>query len=319
MFIKRTSDIQPSEITSETNYLNRRSFIKAGSIAGGSLISGATLGSIIPRSHEATLENVKKSLFSTSESMNTFKDITTYNNFYEFGTRKSDPYMNAKEFKPRPWKIEVSGHAKKIGIIDFDEFMKPFDLEERIYRMRCVEAWSMVIPWIGISLAKVVSHFQPTSKARYVAFKTLKDPEQMPGQKSWVLNWPYREGLTIEEATNPLTILAIGIYGKVIPNQNGAPIRLVVPWKYGFKSIKSIVGIEFASEQPRTSWNMSNPKEYGFYANVNPNVDHPRWSQSMERRIGNGIFAKKQKTLMFNGYGEHVAHLYKNLDLNRNF
>ena len=197
--------------------------------------------------------------------------------------------------------------------------MKPFDLEERIYRMRCVEAWSMVIPWVGIPLAKVVNYFQPTSKAKYVAFKTLKDPEQMPGQKSWVLNWPYREGLTIEEAINPLTILAIGIYGKVIPNQNGAPIRLVVPWKYGFKSIKSIVGIEFTSKQPKTSWNMSNPREYGFYANVNPNVDHPRWSQSMERRIGSSIFAKKQKTLMFNGYGEHVAHLYKNLNLNRYF
>ena len=319
MFIKKTSDIKPSEITSETNYLNRRSFIKAGSIAGGSLISDATFGAIIPRSQKSTLSNVKKSLFSTSESMNTFKEITTYNNFYEFGTGKSDPFLNAKEFRSRPWKIEVSGHAKKNGVIDFDEFMRPFDLEERIYRMRCVEAWSMVIPWVGIPLAKVVNYFQPTSKAKYVAFKTLKDPEQMPGQKSWVLNWPYREGLTIEEATNPLTILAIGIYGKVIPNQNGAPIRLVVPWKYGFKSIKSIVGIEFTSKQPKTSWNMSNPREYGFYANVNPNVDHPRWSQSMERRIGNSIFAKKQKTLMFNGYGEHVAHLYKNLNLNRYF
>ena len=319
MLIKKTNDIKPSEITSETNYLNRRSFIKAGSIAGGSLISDATFGAIIPRSQTSTLSNVKKSLFSTSESKNTFEEITTYNNFYEFGTGKSDPFLNAKEFKPRPWKIEVSGHAKKNGVIDFDEFMKPFDLEERIYRMRCVEAWSMVIPWVGIPLAKVVNYFQPTSKAKYVAFRTLKDPEQMPGQKSWVLNWPYREGLTIEEAINPLTILAIGIYGKVIPNQNGAPIRLVVPWKYGFKSIKSIVGIEFTSKQPKTSWNMSNPREYGFYANVNPNVDHPRWSQSMERRIGSSIFAKKQKTLMFNGYGEHVAHLYKNLNLNRYF
>ena len=319
MLIKKTNDIKPSEITSETNYLNRRSFIKAGSIAGGSLISDATFGAIIPRSQTSTLSNVKKSLFSTSESKNTFEEITTYNNFYEFGTGKSDPFLNAKEFKPRPWKIEVSGHAKKNGVIDFDEFMKPFDLEERIYRMRCVEAWSMVIPWVGIPLAKVVNYFQPTSKAKYVAFKTLKDPEQMPGQKSWVLNWPYREGLTIEEAINPLTILAIGIYGKVIPNQNGAPIRLVVPWKYGFKSIKSIVGIEFTSKQPKTSWNMSNPREYGFYANVNPNVDHPRWSQSTERRIGSSIFAKKQKTLMFNGYGEHVAHLYKNLNLNRYF
>ena len=319
MLIKKTNDIKPSEITSETNYLNRRSFIKAGSIAGGSLISDATFGAIIPRSQTSTLSNVKKSLFSTSESKNTFEEITTYNNFYEFGTGKSDPFLNAKEFKPRPWKIEVSGHARKNGVIDFDEFMKPFDLEERIYRMRCVEAWSMVIPWVGIPLAKVVNYFQPTSKAKYVAFKTLKDPEQMPGQKSWVLNWPYREGLTIEEAINPLTILAIGIYGKVIPNQNGAPIRLVVPWKYGFKSIKSIVGIEFTSKQPKTSWNMSNPREYGFYANVNPNVDHPRWSQSMERRIGSSIFAKKQKTLMFNGYGEHVAHLYKNLNLNRYF
>tara|TARA_Y100000389_G_C17461436_1_gene522024 strand:- start:2358 stop:3317 length:960 start_codon:yes stop_codon:yes gene_type:complete len=319
VFIKKPSDIKPSEITSETNYLNRRNFIKASSIAGSSIIAKSTFGAVIPEFQTTSLTGINESQFSTSENPNTFEDISTYNNFYEFGTQKSDPSMKAKDFKPRPWKIKVSGHAEKIGVIDFDEFMKPFDLEERIYRMRCVEAWSMVIPWVGISLAKVINHFQPTSKAKYIAFETLKDSKQMPGQKSWVLDWPYREGLTIEEATNPLTILAIGIYGKIIPNQNGAPIRLVVPWKYGFKSIKSIVSIKFMSSKPKTSWNVANPKEYGFFANVNPNVDHPRWSQSLERRIGSGIFAKKQKTKMFNGYGEHVAHLYKDLDLYRNF
>ncbi len=234
-------------------------------------------------------------------------------------TGKGDPVVYAENFKPRPWTIEVSGHAEKTGTFDFEDFMKPFDLEERIYRMRCVEAWSMVIPWVGISLADVVKHFQPTSTAQYVAFETLNDREQMPGVRGRSLDWPYREGLTIAEATNPLPILAVGVYGNVIPNQNGAPIRLVVPWKYGFKGVKSIVKIRFMSTRPKTSWNMSIPREYGFYANVNPEVSHPRWSQARERRIGGSIFAQKQDTLMFNGYGEHVAHLYKDLDLRRNF
>ncbi|HNP64900.1 MAG TPA: protein-methionine-sulfoxide reductase catalytic subunit MsrP [Woeseiaceae bacterium] len=319
MLIRKPADIRPSEITSETNYINRRDFIRAGAIAGGSLIAGAAGAAVIPDTRQAALSGIKKSEFSTDEAPNSYEDITTYNNFYEFGTGKSDPFRNAEDFKPRPWSIDVSGHAEKTGTLDFEDFMKPFDLEERIYRMRCVEAWSMVIPWVGISLADVVKHFQPTSKAKFVAFETLNDPKQMSGVRWGSLDWPYREGLTIEEATNPLSILAVGIYGKSIPNQNGAPIRLVTPWKYGFKGIKSIIRINFTSSRPRTSWNMAAPQEYGFYANVNPSVSHPRWSQARERRIGSGLFADKQETLMFNGYGEHVAHLYKGLDLRRNY
>ncbi len=319
MLIRKPNDIRPSEITSETNYLNRRQFIKAGAIAGGSLLAPAAMGAVIPTGKEASLSGLAESPFSTDAPANSWEDITTYNNFYEFGLQKTDPYKYAQDFKPRPWTIEVEGHAEKTGTFDFDDFMKPFDLEERIYRMRCVEAWSMVIPWVGISLAEVVKHFQPTSKAKYVAFESLADADQMPGIRRRYLDWPYREGLTIEEATNPLPILAVGIYGKSMPNQSGAPIRLVVPWKYGFKGIKSVVRIRFTSTRPKTSWNMATPREYGFYANVNPNVDHPRWSQARERRIGAGLFASKQETLMYNGYGDHVAHLYKDLDLKRNY
>lgn len=293
--------------------------MRAGAIAGGSLFASGAMGAVIPDGRLAKLASIAKSSFSTTETPNSFEDISTYNNFYEFGMRKVDPFENSQEFKPRPWTIEVAGHAEKTGRYDFDDFMKPFDLEERIYRMRCVEAWSMVIPWVGVPLADVVKHFKPTSKARYVAFETLNDPEQMPGLHGRSLKWPYREGLTIAEATNPLAILAVGIYGNVIPNQNGAPIRLVTPWKYGFKGIKSIVKINFTATRPKTSWNMAAPREYGFYANVNPKVNHPRWSQARERRIGAGIFAGKHETLMFNGYGEHVAHLYKDLNLRRNF
>lgn len=319
MLIKKPSDIRPSEITSRNNYVNRRDFIRAGAIAGGSLLSASALGAIIPEGQLAKLEGVNDSSFSTSETPNSYDDITTYNNFYEFGLNKDDPYRNARDFETRPWTIRVEGHAEKTGTFDLDDFVKPFDLEERIYRMRCVEAWSMVIPWVGISLAEVVKYLQPTSKAKYVAFETLNDPEQMPGLRRRNLDWPYREGLTIAEATNPLPILAVGLYGEVLPNQNGAPIRLVVPWKYGFKGIKSIVTIRFTEEMPQTSWNMSQPREYGFYANVNPEVSHPRWSQARERRIGAGAFASKQPTLMFNGYGEQVADLYKGLNLRRNF
>ena len=317
MLIRKPADIRPSEITSETNYLNRRDFIKAGTIAGSTLLSPAALGAVVSPAAGASLKGVGSSPFSTDETPNSYEDITTYNNFYEFGLDKSDPYRNAHALRTRPWTIEVAGHAEKTGTFDIDDFLKPFDLEERIYRMRCVEAWSMVIPWVGISLADVVKHFNPTSKAQYVAFETLNDREQMPGVRRRVLDWPYREGLTIAETTNPLPILAVGIYGKVMPNQNGAPIRLVVPWKYGFKGIKSIVKISFTSTRPKTSWSMSAPHEYGFYANVNPEVDHPRWSQARERRIGASLFASKIETQMFNGYGEQVAHLYKNLDLRR--
>ena len=319
MLIRKPSDIRPSEITSETNYLNRRQFMRAGSIAGASLLAGPALGAVVPEGKRAALPDVGKSPFSTTEKPNSYEDITTYNNFYEFGTGKDDPFRNAQDFEPRPWSITVDGHAEKTGTFDFDDFIKPFDLEERIYRMRCVEAWSMVIPWVGISLAEVVKHHQPTSKAKYVAFETLYDPKRMPGQRRRVLDWPYQEGLTIAEATNPLTILAVGVYGENMPNQNGAPIRLVVPWKYGFKGIKSIVRISFTEQRPPVSWNIAAPHEYGFYANVNPEVDHPRWSQATERRIGSGLFAARIPTQMFNGYGEQVAHLYDGLDLRKNF
>ena len=317
MLIKKSSDIRSYEITSKDTYLNRREFIRAGAAAGGGLLASSSLAAIVPAERGAKLPGVRKSEFSTSEAPNSYEDISTYNNYYEFGTGKDDPYRNARDFEPRPWSVTVDGHAEKTGTFDFDDFIKPFVLEERIYRMRCVEAWSMVIPWVGISLAEVVRHFKPTSKARYVAFETLNDPQRMPGLRRRVLDWPYREGLTIAEATNPLTLLAVGLYGEVLPNQNGAPIRLVVPWKYGFKGIKGIVRMSFTETMPPTSWNMAQPNEYGFYANVNPEVDHPRWSQARERRIGSGIFAAKQPTLMFNGYGEQVAHLYESLDLRR--
>lgn len=319
MLIKKPADIRPSEITSKQNYLNRRDFIRAGAVVGGSILSPSAMGAVVPDARGAKLADVKPSRFSTDEEPNSFEDISTYNNYYEFGTDKADPYENAQDFDPRPWTITVEGHAEKTGTFDFDDFIKPFDLEERIYRMRCVEAWSMVIPWVGISLANVVNHFKPTSQARYVAFETLNDSSRMPGLRRRSLEWPYREGLTIAEATNPLAILAVGIYGETLPNQNGAPIRLVTPWKYGFKGIKGIVRMRFTEQQPKTSWNMAQAREYGFYANVNPQVDHPRWSQARERRIGSSLFASKQPTMMFNGYGEEVADLYKGLDLRRNF
>jgi len=319
MLIRKPADIRPSEITSEQNYLNRRDFIRAGSIAGASVLAGTAFGAVVPEGKRAKLPDVGKSPFSTIEAPNSYEDITTYNNYYEFGTGKEDPYRNAQDFDPRPWSITVDGHAEKTGTFHFEDFMKPFDLEERIYRMRCVEAWSMVIPWVGISLADVVKHLQPTSSAKYVAFETLDDPVRMPGQRRRVLEWPYKEGLTIAEATNPLAILAVGVYGETLPNQNGAPIRLVVPWKYGFKGIKGIVRISFTEEEPPVSWNIAAPNEYGFYANVNPEVDHPRWSQASERAIGGGLFAPRKPTRMFNGYGEQVAHLYDGLDLRKNF
>ena len=319
MLIKKPADVRPSEITSKENYLNRRKFIQSGTIAGGSLLAGQALSALVPTERRAKLNDVRASDFSTSEDANSFEDISTYNNYYEFGTQKDDPYRNAQEFEPHPWTIEVTGHAEKTGTFHLEDFIKPYALEERIYRMRCVEAWSMVIPWVGIPLADVLKHLQPTSNAKFVRFETLNDKKRMPGQRYRVLQWPYRESLTIAEATNPLAMLAVGIYGEVLPNQNGAPIRLVVPWKYGFKGIKGIVKIEFVDKQPRTSWNIAAPSEYGFFANVNPEVNHPRWSQARERRIGGGLFASKIPTVMFNGYGEHVAHLYGGLDLRRNF
>ena len=317
MLIRKPADIRSSEITSESNYLNRRDFLKTSALAGTGLASGSALGAIIPEGELAKLPNIQKSEFSTDESPNSYDDITTYNNFYEFGTGKADPARNSGSFEPRPWSIKVDGHAEVTGTFNLEDFVKPHTLEERIYRMRCVEAWSMVIPWVGIPLADIIKQFKPTSNAKYVAFETIRRPEQMPGQRSRVLDWPYREGLTIEEATNPLALMTVGVYGEVLPNQNGAPLRLIVPWKYGFKGIKSIVRMSFVDRQPATSWEMANAREYGFYANVNPNIAHPRWSQASERRIGTGFFAQKIPTQMFNGYGEQVAHLYSGLDLKK--
>jgi len=243
-----------------------------------------------------------------------YQSVTRYNNFYEFGTGKQDPYMNAKDFQPKPWSIKVDGAVEKPGTYSYEDLVNPHKLEERIYRFRCVEAWSMVIPWVGIPLADVIKRMGPTGDAKYVSFETLVDPDRMPGQRRGVLDWPYREGLRIDEAMNPLAFLAVGLFGEELPNQNGAPIRLVVPWKYGFKSIKSIVRISLTKDQPKTSWNMSSAREYGFYSNVNPEKSHPRWSQAKERRIGEFL---KRPSLMFNGYGEEVASLYQGMDLNK--
>ncbi len=262
------------------------------------------------------LPNLVKGEYSTDEDPTKYDSVTSYCNFYELGTDKKDPKRNAKQLKTKPWSLSVEGECGKPGSFELEDFVKPHQLEERIYRLRCVEAWSMVIPWVGFPLADVIKRFEPNSSAKYVEFVTLFDPEMLPGQRRSVLNWPYREGLRMDEAMHPLTILAIGLYGEILPNQNGAPIRLVVPWKYGFKSIKSVVKIRFVEQQPRTAWNESAPQEYGFYSNVNPEVDHPRWSQKRERRIGEFL---KRDTLMFNGYGEEVASLYAGMDLEKNF
>lgn len=319
MLIRQAPSIKSSEITSKSNYVSRRDIIK-GSIAATGLASVSnSLAATVPSEKGARLPGIKKSPLSSKDAPNSYEDVTTYNNFYEFGTGKSDPARYSQDFIPRPWTINVTGEADKTGKFLLEDFVKPHTLEERIYRLRCVEAWSMVIPWVGIPLSDVIKQFAPTSKAKYVRFETLKDAKRMPGQRQRVLNWPYEEGLTMAEAMHPLTILAVGLYGEVLPNQNGAPLRLVVPWKYGFKSIKSIVRMDFTESRPRTSWNDAGPNEYGFYANVNPEVDHPRWSQARERRIGGGLFNDKAPTLMFNGYADQVASLYDGLDLRRNF
>jgi sulfoxide reductase catalytic subunit YedY len=319
MLIKKPNNIRSSEITSEANYFNRRKFLQSGYLIGGGLLTQKLFGAELPKKPFDVLKDINPSEYSTKEQINNILDVTSYNNYYEFGIDKDDPLRNSRNFESRPWTVEVTGEAERTGIFDIEDFIRPHQLEERIYRMRCVEAWSMVIPWIGIPLVNIIKQFKPLSSARYVKFETLLDKERMPGQKSGVLRWPYREGLTIAEATNPLPIMAVGIYGRALPNQNGAPIRLVVPWKYGFKGIKGIVKMSFIKKQPKTSWEMAAPNEYGFYANVNPKVAHPRWSQARERRIGSGLFAKKQPTELFNGYGEHVAHLYDGLNLRRHF
>lgn len=309
--------IQSWEITSETNYRNRRQFIRDAGLA----IGAGVLASALPmRSANAGQDLVTvRGPFGTAEAPNSWEDVTTYNNFYEFGTGKEDPYRNAQDFETSPWHLKISGECEKPGEYSLEDIMAPHTLEDRIYRHRCVEAWSMVVPWVGFPLGDLLKRFEPNSKANYVGFKTLYDPAQMPGQKRAVLRWPYAEGLTMAEAMNPLTLMVVGVYGKALPNQNGAPLRLVIPWKYGFKGIKSIVGIEFKKRKPATSWEQAAPREYGFYANVNPEVDHPRWSQARERRIGSGLFAQKQPTLMFNGYGDEVADLYAGLNLRKNY
>ena len=306
--------INPSEITPKSVYMDRRKFMQK-SIAASLLL---TADAMLP-AWAKKYPDLKQSPYSTGDKPNSFEDITTYNNFYEFGTSKKDPHKNATEFNPHPWSISVAGECAKQGTYDLEDFIKPADLEERIYRLRCVEGWSMVIPWVGFSLADMLKKFEPTSKAKYVEFTTLLDKSRMPGQKRQVLHWPYVEGLRIDEAMNPLPFMAVGLYGEVLPNQNGAPIRLIVPWKYGFKSIKSIVKIRFTETQPQTTWNKSAPNEYGFYSNVNPTVDHPRWSQKKERVIGRPFWEPKRETLMFNGYAEQVAHLYKGMDLEKHF
>ena len=325
--IRKASDCLPSEITTKEAYLGRRQFIQtsAAAIGGAALlptIASPALAAATP--HGAKLANVKKSKYVTMEKLTTFESATSHNNFYEFGTGKSDPKSNSGKFNPQPWTVEVAGHAGKTGTFNYEDLVKPHQLEERTYRMRCVEGWSMVIPWVGFSLGDMLKRFEPTSKAKFVAFETLVRPSEMPGQKFGSLKWPYVEGLRIDEATNPLTLMAVGMYGEEMARQNGAPMRLIVPWKYGFKGIKSIVKIVFTEKQPPITWNIQAPHEYGFYSNVNPAVDHPRWSQGRERRItGEGgfkaLFAPKVETLSFNGYAEEVAHLYQGMDLKKNF
>ena len=320
MLIKKPADIKPSEITSKSDYLSRRKFMRNTLHAGmaGAVVSSGLLFSSSHTLAAAKLQNVIKSPLSVlDEELTPYEDITTYNNFMEFGNQKESASENSGNFKPQPWSVAVGGECNKPGVYALEDFIKPHQLEERIYRLRCIEAWSMVIPWIGIPLADVLKRFEPNSNAKYIAFTTVYRPDEMPAQKSdRGLKWPYVEGLRIDEAMHPLTILVVGLYGEELLNQNGAPLRLVVPWKYGIKSIKSIVKIEFATEQPPASWNLFDPKEFGFYMNVNPEVDHPRWDQSKERRIGE--FAKRD-TLMFNGYADQVASLYTGMDLIKNF
>ncbi len=319
MLIHRGTDIPSSEITSESLYHNRREFIKMASAALGIAASSTFVSACAPTSASSAALQQKLGPFDTSETPTPYEDITTYNNYYEFGVDKADPAKNSKNFKPRPWKVTVEGMVKKPASYDLDVLIKGIALQDRIYRMRCVEAWSMVIPWMGFPLAELIKRLEPLPSAKFVEFKTLVDPNQYPEQRRSlfkVLDWPYIEGLRMDEATNPLTLIATGIYGKPIPNQNGAPLRLVTPWKYGFKGIKAIVNIRFTDKQPVNTWQIQAAQEYGFYANVNPNVDHPRWTQARERRIGEFF---RRPTLMFNGYSEQVAHMYAGVDLRKNY
>ncbi|HBO89870.1 MAG TPA: protein-methionine-sulfoxide reductase catalytic subunit MsrP [Acidobacteria bacterium] len=319
MLVQRRNNILSSEITDERTYLNRRQFIQGTSGAALGLATGAfalSSATNLRAGSQETIPDIQTSVFSTNEQPNSFSDITSYNNFYEFGLDKGDPARHAHELTVKPWSVKVEGHVNKAAEYDLEDLLKGITFEERIYRLRCVEAWSMVVPWVGFPLSTLINRFEPTSNAKFIEFTTVYRPEEMPGQRRAILSWPYIEGLRMDEAMHPLTILVVGLYGKTLLNQNGAPLRLMVPWKYGFKSVKSIVRMRFTNEQPRTAWNVAAPSEYGFYANVNPTVDHPRWSQARERRIGKFF---RQATEMFNGYGDEVASLYSGMDLRRNY
>jgi sulfoxide reductase catalytic subunit YedY len=316
--MRKQPAIKPSEITPEAMFHSRRDILAAAvALAFSPCMASPARAAVLPS--DGTLTDVSKWPGSLGDAPNSYADITSYNNYYEFGTGKGDPVRYAHTLKPRPWSVQVTGEAAKQGTYTLEDILAPHALQERVYRFRCVEAWSMIVPWVGFPLSDLLRRFEPTSRAKYVQFFTLADPKQMPGLSYRVLEWPYREGLTIEEAMHPLTLLTVGVYGKALPNQNGAPLRLIVPWKYGFKSIKSIVRIHFLEQEPETSWNMAAPQEYGFYSNVNPEVDHPRWSQASERRLGGSLFATRVPTLMFNGYADEVASLYSGLDLRRHY
>ncbi|MBI2407041.1 MAG: protein-methionine-sulfoxide reductase catalytic subunit MsrP [Gemmatimonadetes bacterium] len=307
------TDLRSSEITPESLYLSRREWLAAAGLTVGAIVG---VGALLPRDAAAQQASGKPYGLQADDKPTPWEDVTTYNNFYEFGTNKDDPAELSRGFKPRPWSVKVEGLVKKPGNYAIDDLLKPSVVEDRIYRHRCVEAWSMVVPWRGIMLADVLKRAEPTPGAKFVEFTTLYDPSRMPGQRYPVLRWPYAEGLRLDEAMHPLTLLVSGVYGRDLPNQNGAPLRLVVPWKYGFKGIKSIVRIRLTDTQPATAWNVSAPDEYGFYSNVNPTVDHPRWSQAKERRIGEFL---RRPTLMFNGYANQVSSLYAGMDLRKNY
>jgi sulfoxide reductase catalytic subunit YedY len=320
MLIGRKSDLTYADVTPKSLYFNRRRFLKGLGLAGAAVTAGKGLWDAVSPSGEAyagtKLEGLLKSPFSTTETPNTFQDVTHYNNFYEFGIDKDAPAKNAQKFRTSPWTVSVEGEVKTKRKFSMDEILKLAPLEERIYRHRCVEAWSIVVPWIGFSFNVLAKLVEPTPKAQYVAFESFYDPGQMPEARYAGIDFPYVEGLRLDEAMHPLTMLCVGMYGETLPNQDGAPVRMVIPWKYGFKSIKSLVKIRFVQKEPPTTWNLANSHEYGFYSNVNPNVDHPRWSQAKERRLGEFF---RRNTLMFNGYGDQVASLYNGMDLRKYF
>jgi methionine sulfoxide reductase catalytic subunit len=321
MLIGKPNDIPSSEITPKSAYLNRRTFMSAAAATGVAAIAGDRIARIFdPKTSVQAgtkLDTVKSPLSTTGEDLTPYQYITNYNNFYEFGVEKSDPAKNAGRLQTRPWTVTVEGLVKKPKTFDIDTLLKLRPQEERVYRFRCVEAWSMVIPWVGYSLSEFIKECEPLGNAKFVQFLTLADRKQMPGLSQSSINWPYSEGLRMDEAMNPLTLLTFGLYGETLPNQDGAPVRIIVPWKYGFKSAKSIVKVRFVDKQPHTAWNDQASNEYGFYSNVNPNVDHPRWSQKYERRIGAPILKQRRQTLMFNGYGDQVASLYNGMDLRK--